>query len=105
MGGRGSARAALQQHLEEAQRAANDGYLVVIGLVTGPKGRAGGHVAVVLPGVLSSVETCWANAGLLDRLPLIAQAGRDIFAGKSLNYGITPKDTMTSERVVYVRRP
>lgn len=98
-------KATLQTRLDDARKAADEGYLVVIGLVTGPKDRAGGHVCVVLPGEASTEAGSWARAGLPDRLPLIAQAGRDVFAGKHLNYGFTPADLLSGELVIYVRRP
>jgi hypothetical protein len=88
------------QAFNTAQDDGNSGFFVVIGLkVSG----GSGHVAAVVTGTLQS-SASWAGAGLPANVPVIAQAGKDVFCGKGLNYGLTPQDVNNGDFVVYVRQ-
>jgi hypothetical protein len=94
----------LQERLQAAQRYANDGCLVVIGLKNGGAAETGGHLAVIIPGALQASEK-WEAAGLPKMLPRIAQAGDQTFAGQHLGFGISPASAKAGELVIYVRKP
>lgn len=84
-----------------AQNSANAGFLVLVGLrVDG----GSGHLAVVVTGTLSQ-STSWAQAGLPAMLPVVAQAGKDVFCGKHLGFGISPESYNAGDLVLFERRP
>lgn len=92
----------LDDAFSQAQDLANQANLVVIGLKTGDAALSGGHVAVVIPGVVTPSGS-WQTAGLASKLPIVAQAGVQVFTGKHLGYGISPASYSSGQFVIYSR--
>jgi hypothetical protein len=97
-------RAGLQEAMGDAQRLANEGYLVVVGRRNGNAGQFGGQLAVVLPGELAACDD-WEKAGQPHLLPQSAQGGEPAFAGKPLGCGFPADAAASPDFVVYYRKP
>lgn len=91
----------LQAAFRAAKESAEVGKFVLIGVRIGA-GAMGGHIATVVPGDLEFSQK-WRDAGLPSELPIIAQAGEDIFANKKLSWGFSPARFNSGMFVVAVR--
>ena len=93
----------LQAAFNKAAHYAGDGDLVVVGFKTGGPDVPNAHVAIVQQGATEKGSITWSNAGIGDlEFPRIAQAGKEVFAGKKLSFGITAGDLKKYGMVIYV---
>jgi predicted methyltransferase len=91
----------LQTAFGAAQDAANDGYLTAIAMKEA--GGAHGHCAAVVPGTLTASGK-WQQASLASNMPIVAQAGKDVFAAKALSFGVRPEDFKANAFVIAVNK-
>ncbi len=96
----------LQAAFEKAAQYAADGDLVIVGIQTGAPEVPNAHVAIVQKGDLVKDSASWRKAGITGlEFPRIGQAGKEVFAGKSLSLGFTADDLKQFGLVIYVLKP
>ena len=70
---------------------------------SGPSGQ--GHIAVVVPSPQDGPSLSPSGDWGLMKMPHIAQAGRDIFADKTLNYGFQSVESIKDLAIFAIKAP